>query len=73
MGEHVWGWHMLVGTGAVDHFIQPRRQVSIRRDEEDFVIVLQPEDLVVFRNANASALRKACHFLRWEVVNDAAA
>ena len=26
-----------------------------------------------FRNANASALRKACHFLRWEVVNDAAA
>jgi hypothetical protein len=47
--------------------------VSIRRDEEDFVIVLQPEDLVVFRNANASALRKACHFLRWQVVNDAAA
>jgi hypothetical protein len=24
----------------------------------------------VFRNANASALRKACHFLRWEVVSD---
>jgi hypothetical protein len=43
--------------------------VSIRRDENDFVVVFQPEDLVVFRHADASALRRACHFLRWEVVN----
>jgi hypothetical protein len=71
MGEHVWGRHMLVGTGAVDHFIQPRRQVSIRRDEED--LCCSRKISLFFRNANASALRKACHFLRWEVVNDAAA
>jgi hypothetical protein len=62
---------MSVATDALDRFIQPRRRVTIRRDESDFVIVLQPKDFVVFRNADASALRKACHFLRWEVVSDA--
>jgi hypothetical protein len=49
---------------------QPRRQVAIRRDGEDFVIALQPEDLIVFRNENAGALRRACNFLRWQVVAD---
>jgi hypothetical protein len=44
--------------------------VSIRRDDNDFVIVFQPEDLVAFRNASATALRKVCHFIQWEVVND---
>jgi tRNA threonylcarbamoyladenosine modification (KEOPS) complex Pcc1 subunit len=48
----------------------PRRQVAIRRDGEDFVIAFQPEDFIVFRNASASALRRACSFLRWEVVSD---
>jgi hypothetical protein len=62
---------MSVGTYAIDRFIQPRRQVSIQRDDKDFVIVFQPEDLIVFRNASASALRKACRFLRLEVVSDA--
>jgi hypothetical protein len=61
-----------VATDAIDRFIQPRRKVTIRRDENDFVIVLQPEDFVVFRNADASALRKACRFLRWEVASDTA-
>jgi hypothetical protein len=50
---------MSVAIDAIDCFIQPRRKVTIRRDENDFVIVLQPEDFVVFRNADASALRKA--------------
>ena len=36
----------------------------------DFVISFQPEDLIVFRHAEARALRKACLFLRWEVVSD---
>ena len=36
-----------------------------------YVIVLQPEDLVLFRNPSATALRKACNFLRWEIVADA--
>jgi hypothetical protein len=40
----------------------PRRKVSIRRDEEDYVIVLQPEDLVLFRNPSATALRKPVVF-----------
>ena len=48
----------------------PRRKVAIRRDGEDFVIALQPEDFIVFRNASAAALRKACSFLRWEVASD---
>jgi hypothetical protein len=47
-----------------------RRKVAIRRDGEDFVIAFQPEDTVVFRHAQAAALRRACVFLRWEVVND---
>jgi hypothetical protein len=62
MGEHVWGWHMLVGTGAVDHFIQPRRQVSIRRDEEEFVTVLQPEDLVVFSQRECKRAAESLSF-----------
>jgi hypothetical protein len=76
MGEHApnfalcaWRVELSAAFDAVDRFIQPRRQVSIRRDENDFVVVFQPEDLVVFRHADASALRRACHFLRWEVVN----
>jgi hypothetical protein len=77
MGEHAFRAvrveaELSAGFDAVDRFIQPRRQVSIRRGENDFVVVFQPEDLVVFRNADASALRRACHFLRWEVVNDKA-
>jgi hypothetical protein len=56
---------------AVGGFVgRSRRKVAIRRDQEDYVIVLQPEDLVIFRNPSATALRKACNFLRWEVVSD---
>ena len=56
---------------AVEGFVgAPRRKVAIRRDQEDYIIVLQPEDLVLFRNPSATALRKACNFLRWEVVSD---
>ena len=47
-----------------------RRKVAIRRDGEDFVIVFQPEDIVVFRHAEATALRRACVVFRWEVVSD---
>jgi hypothetical protein len=46
------------------------RRVSIRRDGEDFVIVSLAEDLVVYRNRDASALRKLCHSLRWEIAID---
>jgi hypothetical protein len=57
-----WGRSMSV---AIEGFVgASRRKVAIRRDQEDYVIVLQPEDLVVFGNHNASALLKACNFLR---------
>jgi hypothetical protein len=62
---------MSVETDVIAHSLQPpRRKVAIRRDGEDFVIAFQPEDLIVFRNASAGALRRACNFLRWEVVSD---
>src|SRR5260221_2154270 len=48
------------------------RRVSIRRDDEDFVVAFQPEDFVIFRNQDASALRKVCRFLQWEIVADTA-
>ena len=47
-----------------------RKQVSIRRDDKDFVVAFQPEDFVVFRSRRASALRKVCGSLRWEIVSD---
>ena len=49
------------------------RRVSIRRDGDDFVIVSLAEDLVVFRNGDASALRKICRSLRWEIAIDSSA
>jgi hypothetical protein len=47
-----------------------RRQVSISRDGEDFVVAFQPDNVVVFRHSDASKLRKMCHNLRWEIVCD---
>jgi hypothetical protein len=46
------------------------RRVSIRRDGEDFVIVSLAEDLVVFRNKDANALRRLCRSLHWEIAID---
>jgi hypothetical protein len=46
------------------------RKVSIRRDGEDFVVVSLVEDLVIFRDSNASALRKVCHSLHWDIAID---
>jgi hypothetical protein len=59
-----------VAFDVVSRSRQPRRRVVIRRDDTDFVVVFQPENLVAFRNVDASALRKACEFLRWEVVSE---
>jgi hypothetical protein len=59
-------------TDEINHSLRmrPRQRVSIRRDDKDFVVAFQPEDLVVFRNGYASALRKVCHLLSWEIVSD---
>ena len=44
--------------------------MSIRRDDNDFIVAFQPENLTVFRNGDASALRRVCRQLRWEIVAD---
>ena len=51
---------------------KPRRLVALRRDEMDFVVAFQPEDVIVFRNPDANALRKVCRHLRWTIVSDTA-
>lgn len=51
---------------------EPKQLVSLRRDDEDFVVAFQPEDIIVFRNEDAAALRKVCGFLRWRIVSDTA-
>jgi len=45
----------------------------MRRDGDDFVIAFQPDDIIVFRNSDADALRKVCRSLRWEIASDTAA
>jgi len=49
-----------------------RRQVSISRDGEDFVLTFLPQNVVAMRHGEASELRKVCHFARWEIVSDTA-
>jgi hypothetical protein len=63
-----------MSVAAIDNFLeaQPRRNVSIRRDGKDFVVVYEGQDLVVFRNEDANALRKVCRFLRYTIVSDQA-
>jgi hypothetical protein len=60
-------------TGAtISSSSSPRRKVVIRRDGKDFVIAQDGDGFVIFRSADLTALRKACKFLRWEVVSDVA-
>jgi hypothetical protein len=53
-------------------FQRPKRAVAIRRDDDDFVVSLMPNDVIIFRNESAHALRKLCKGLRWAVVSDTA-
>ena len=50
-----------------------RRQVSINRDGEEFVVTFVPQNIDAARHSEAAELRKMCHFLRWEIVSDASA
>ena len=43
---------------------------SISRDGDDFVVAYQPDNVIVFRHNELSALRKVCQSLRWEIVSD---
>jgi hypothetical protein len=47
-----------------------KRQVSLNRDGEDFVVAFQPDNVIALRHSEATALRKMCHTLRWEIVSD---
>jgi hypothetical protein len=50
-----------------------RRQVTMRRDGDDFVVATHTDGLIIFRNKDAAALRKLCRSLRWEIVRDTTA
>jgi hypothetical protein len=50
-----------------------RRQVTISRDGDDFVVRFHPDDIVAFRHTHASELRRMCRSLRWEIISDTVA
>jgi hypothetical protein len=47
-------------TDQANGLVLPKRAVSLRRDKDEFVISSWPHDVVIFRNRDAEALRKAC-------------
>jgi hypothetical protein len=47
-----------------------RRQVTISRNGEDFVVTFLPQNFVAMRHSEAKELRRMCHSLRWEIVSD---
>jgi hypothetical protein len=49
---------------------RPKRLVTLRRDGDDFVVTFYPEDAIVFRHTEPSALRKVCTGLRWKIISD---
>jgi hypothetical protein len=49
---------------------QPKRLVTLRRDDMDFVVSFYPEDTVVFRHGEPLSLRNVCHLLRWKIISD---
>ena len=49
---------------------RPKRLVTLRRDDADFVISFYPEDTVVFRHIEPLSLRKVCDGLRWKIISD---
>jgi hypothetical protein len=51
---------------------QPKRLVTLRRDDDDFVVAFYPDDTIVFRHSDPNALRKVCAGLRWKIISDGA-
>jgi hypothetical protein len=62
----------LMRAAQANNYVRPKRAVAIRRDGDDFVVSLMPNDIIIFRNESADALRKLCKGLRWAVVSDTA-
>jgi hypothetical protein len=46
--------------------------VTLRREDNDFVVSFYPEDVVVFRHVEPISLRNVCAKLRWKVISDGA-
>jgi hypothetical protein len=62
---------MSSSPNQADATTRPKRTVSLRRDDDnEFVVSSWPHDVIIFRNRDAEALRKACRFLRWQIVSD---
>jgi hypothetical protein len=57
-------------THQADATTGPKRTVSLRRDDDEFVVSSWPGDVIIFRNRDAEALCEACRFLRWQIVSD---
>jgi hypothetical protein len=49
---------------------RPKRLVTLRRDDVDFVVSFYPEDTVVFRHVEPISLRNVCAKLRWKIISD---
>jgi hypothetical protein len=48
----------------------PKRLVTLQRDGTEFVVSFYPERIAVFRHTEPNALRKACTYLRWQIIAD---
>ena len=62
----------MLAANANSYVQRPKRAVAIYRDGGDFVVSLMPNDVIMFRDQSADALRKLCKGLRWAVVSDTA-
>jgi hypothetical protein len=49
---------------------RPKRLMTLRRDDLEFVVAFYPEDTVVFRHTEPFSLRKVCAGLRWKIISD---
>ena len=57
-------------THHADATVRPKLAVSLRGDHNEFVVSSWPHDVIIFRNRDAEALRKARRFLHWQIVSD---
>jgi hypothetical protein len=48
----------------------PKRLMTLRRDDNEFVVTFYPDDTVVFRHVELISLRKVCAALRWKIISD---
>jgi len=58
-----------MSLAAIGDFV-PRRNVSLKRDGEDFIVVFEAEDIIAFRSKDANTLRKMCRWLRYAITYD---